>query len=159
MYYYKRPIKYIENKPMYYYDSYKLNQALKSIRKAVEGEKEDEIFYTYLINLAPTYEEKEIIKSIRDDEVKHNKYFKQIYKDFTGIDLKPKKGAIVKRPKSYADGIKQALFGELKAVENYRVIREAMPNRYYRDILFEIITDELKHSSKYNYLYTLNSNR
>ena len=60
------------------------------------------------------------------------------------------------KPKTYLEGLKKALFGELKAVEKYRVIREAMPNRYYRDILFEIITDELKHSAKYNYLYTIN---
>ncbi|MGV2686777.1 ferritin-like domain-containing protein, partial [Clostridium perfringens] len=27
----------------------------------------------------------------------------------------------------------------------------------YRDMLFDIITDELRHASKYNYLFTLNS--
>lgn len=61
------------------------------------------------------------------------------------------------RPTSYLEGIKKALFGELGAVEKYRVIRRALPMGPYRDMLFDIITDEIKHSSKYNYLFTLNS--
>lgn len=31
-----------------------------------------------------------------------------------------------------------------------------LPNGKYRDMLFEIITDELKHSAKYNDLFTVN---
>ena len=61
------------------------------------------------------------------------------------------------KPKSYLEGIKKALFGELGAVERYRAIRRGLPMGPYRDILFDIITDELKHASKYNYLFTLNS--
>ncbi|WP_243145824.1 ferritin-like domain-containing protein [Clostridium chromiireducens] len=60
-------------------------------------------------------------------------------------------------PESYLDGIKKALFGELGAVEMYKAIRRRLPMGAYKDVLFDIITDELKHASKYNYLFTLNS--
>ena len=65
---------------------------------------------------------------------------------------------LLKNLKSYLDGIKRALFGELKAVEKYKTIRRVLAIKVYRDILFDIITDEIKHASKYNYLFTLNNN-
>lgn len=135
-----------------------LQGALNDIRKAVQGEREDELFYDYLISVAPTKEEKEIIASIRDDERRHNQMFRRIYKDFTGMDIvSMDEEKTFEKPESYLEGIKKALFGELAAVERYRNIRRALPMGPYRDMLFDIITDELRHASKYNYLFTLNS--
>ncbi|WP_423237132.1 ferritin-like domain-containing protein [Clostridium vincentii] len=133
-------------------------QALKEVKQAVQGEREDELFYDYLISEAPTSEEKEIIGSIRDDEQRHNQLFRMIYEDFAGMEVPIGGEETFERPESYLDGIKKALFGELRAVEKYRIIRRRLPRGPYRDILFNIITDELKHASKYNYLFTLNSN-
>ncbi|KNF07934.1 hypothetical protein CLPU_11c01030 [Gottschalkia purinilytica] len=134
----------------------KLEYALSLVKKAVEGEKEDELFYDYLISVAPTKEEKDMIKSIRNDERKHFKMFRKIYKDFTGKDIKLSDKVTFKKPKSYIKGIKKALFGELSAVEKYRDIRAGLSYRYYRDMVFEIITDEFKHSGKYNYILNIN---
>lgn len=134
-----------------------LQLSLQLIREAVAGEREDQLFYEYLISVAPTNEEKLIIASIRDDEKRHNRLFRKIYKDLTGQEVPQTAGEEFQRPKTYKDGLVKALFGELAAVEKYRVIRQGLPNRYYRDILFNIITDEIKHSAKYNYLFTLNS--
>lgn len=135
-----------------------LQESLEGIRKAVQGEREDELFYNYLINIAPTKEEKDIIASIRDDERRHNRLFRSIYKDFTGKEVPANENETFTAPSSYMDGIKRALFGELSAVERYRAIRRGLPMGPYRDILFDIITDELKHASKYNYIFALNSN-
>ena len=134
-----------------------LQEALEGVKKAVQGEKEDELFYDYLISVAPTSDEKEIIGSIRDDERRHNRLFREIYKDFTDMEVEAGGEETFEKPKSYLEGIKKALFGELGAVERYRAIRRGLPMGPYRDILFDIITDELKHASKYNYLFTLNS--
>lgn len=144
----------VENPMMY---NPQLQEALVGVKEAVQGEREDELFYDYLISVAPTREEKDIIVSIRDDERKHNRLFRKIYKDFTGMKVPPGGEETFEKPKSYLEGIKKALFGELRAVEKYRAIRRALPMGPYRDVLFEIITDEIKHSSKYNYLFTLNS--
>ncbi|WP_346936844.1 ferritin-like domain-containing protein [Clostridium sp.] len=133
-----------------------LQEALERVKEAIQGEREDELFYDFLISMAPTMEEKDIITSIRDDERRHNREFRKIYKDFTGMEVPTVEGEAFERPESYIDGIKKALFGELRAVERYRDIRRALGMGPQRDVLFDIITDELKHSSKYNYLFTLN---
>ena len=142
--------------PYMMYDMNLLEKSLEGIKKAVQGEKEDELFYDYLISVAPTDDEKKIIASIRDDERGHNKMFRQIYKSITGVDVPPGDDEEFVKPISYLDGIKKALFGELAAVEKYREIRRGLPSTMYRDMLFNIITDEIKHSAKYNYLFTLN---
>jgi len=138
-------------------NSEQLQVALEGVKKAVQGEKEDELFYDYLISVAPTSGEKEIIGSIRDDERRHNALFRSIYKELTSMEVPMGNEETFAKPESYLDGIKKALFGELRAVEKYRAIRRGLPRGPYRDILFDIITDELKHASKYNYLFTLNS--
>lgn len=136
-----------------------LEEALTLIKQAVSGEREDELFYDYLIAEAPTEEEKAVIRSIRDDERRHNTMFRAIYKAYTGETLPPSTDTAFERPASYGEGLRRALFGELGAVERYRNIRAGLPDRYYRDMVFEILTDELKHASKYNYLITLDRTR
>lgn len=131
-------------------------QCLRGIRNAVQDERHDELFYQYLISEAPTQEQKQIIASIRDDERKHFQMFRSIYRDLTGQEIQITSEPQFTRPSSYIEGIKQALFGELHAVEEYRPIRECLPS-IYKDTLFRIITDEIKHASKYNYLFSLNN--
>ncbi|MBP1754243.1 MAG: rubrerythrin [Firmicutes bacterium] len=133
-----------------------LEEALNLAMKAVQGEKEDEMFYDYLISVAPTKEEKEIISAIRDDEMKHNKMFREIYYYFTGEELPQNTRAYFEEPKDYISGVKKAFFGELAAMERYRIIRAGLPSEYYRDMVFEILTDEMKHADKYNYILNLN---
>src|SRR6476620_3279651 len=64
-----------------------LQQSLKLIVEAVQGEKEDQIFYDYLISNAPTQDQKEIISKIRNDEIRHNQLYKKMYKELTGQDV------------------------------------------------------------------------
>lgn len=132
-----------------------LQEALSLIKQAVQGEKEDELFYNYLISVAPTKEEAEIISSIRDDEMKHNKMFREIYTYFTGEVLPKTEDISFEQPDSYVEGVKRALFGELKAVEKYRNILAGIPVNYYKEMVFEVLTDELKHADKYNYILNL----
>ena len=131
-------------------------QSLKMMADAVQGEKEDRIFYDYLISKAPTQEQKDIITSIRNDEIRHNQLYKQMYKALTGIDVAILPEEEFVPPATYKEGIKKAFFGELKAMERYRIIRQGLPYREYRDIVFEILTDEMKHAQLYNYILTEN---
>lgn len=147
---------YLGNSTYQGYDPVAFQKSLALIYEAVQGEKEDRLFYEYLISVAPTQADKEIIASIRDDEIRHNLMFKKMYKEFTGQDVMDVTEEGFKKPASYVDGIQQALFGELKAVEKYRDIRKGLPDRHNRDLVFEILTDELKHAAKYNFLYTKN---
>ena len=51
------------------YDPKALQKSLALMFEAVQGEKEDRLFYEYLISIAPTQADKEVIASIRDDEI------------------------------------------------------------------------------------------
>ena len=133
-----------------------LSQALQLIKEGVAGEREDRMFYDYLISTAPSEEDKEIIKGIRDNEIQHFSMFRQIYYQLTGQQLPPSQDVPFDKPASYCDGIKKALMGEQKAVQKYRKILFAMQNRVHINMLTEIITDEIRHGILYNYLYSKN---
>ena len=133
------------------------NQALNLIKEAVQGERADELFYDYLISIAPSQEEKDIIATIRDDERNHRKWFKDVYRYYTGEEIEARNGEEFIKPESYLAGISKAVFGELSAMEKYRFIREGLPVRLFRDTVFRIITDEMKHAIKYNYILSKNA--
>jgi rubrerythrin len=135
----------------------RMQQVISMISQAIAGERNDELFYDYLISVAPTEQEKKVIASIRDDERKHRRMFRRLYTQLTGQAPAPGLGEQeeFKRPSSYLEGIEQALMGELKAFENYRTIYLSLPQQY-RDTVFEIMTDEIKHASYYNWLYAKN---
>jgi rubrerythrin len=138
--------------------SYKsLEEALRLVRQAVQGEREDELFYDYLISVAPTAEERGIIYEIRNDEIKHNQLFREIYAYYTGEELSLSSRTDLRQPEGYLESIRKALFGELGSMERYRNIRAGLPSDYHRDMVFEILTDELKHADKYNYILNLHS--
>ncbi|AJY73716.1 ferritin family protein [Paenibacillus beijingensis] len=133
-----------------------LPTALLRIKEAVQGERSDELFYDELIRLAPSKEQADIIASIRDDERSHNRMFRQMYKAITGQEVSGGDSEPYEVVESYDSGIQKALMGELSAVEKYRSIWFGLPAGVYRDTVYGIILDELKHASKYNYLFTLN---
>lgn len=130
-----------------------LNQAIESIRTSVGDEKEDELFYDNLIKQAPTEKEKEIIRSIRDDERKHNQILRELYYNFTGQVIPEATLPVNTDSKlSYKEQLEKALFGELNAVARYRRIMGTMPSGNSYTLLMSIMTDELRHASKYNFL-------
>ena len=130
-----------------------LNQAIELIRNSVGDEKEDEMFYDTLIKQAPNEKEKEIIRSIRNDEKKHNQILRRLYYEFTG-GLLPRDNSknVANNTMKYKENLEKALFGELGAVEKYRRIMGAMPNKNSYTLLMSIMTDELRHANKYNFL-------
>lgn len=130
-----------------------LNQAIELIRNSVGDEREDEMFYDTLIKQAPTEKEKEIIRSIKNDERKHNQILRRLYYEFTG-GLLPRDNSknVANNTMKYKANLEKALFGELGAVEKYRRIMGAMPNKNSYTLLMSIMTDELRHANKYNFL-------
>ena len=136
------------------YTQQAFQQSLKLIAEAVQGEKEDQIFYDYLIANAPTQDQKEIISTIRNDEIRHNQLYKKMYKELTGQEVQLAEEEEFVPPASFEQGIRKAILGEMKAMEKYRIIRQGLQHRYHRDIVFSILTDELKHGTLYNLIYT-----
>lgn len=130
-----------------------LKKALESIRNSTLNEAEDDAFYTYLISIAPDEEAKEFIQKIKEDEEKHGKLLRDVYYDITGIRL-PSNMVNTKEEFNFnfLEGLKKAFIGEIEAMERYRTILKSMTKRQNYDKIFEIMTDEMKHATKYNYL-------
>lgn len=59
---------------------------------------------------------------------------------------------ILKSNIDYKANLENALFGELDAVVKYRRILGAMPSGNSYTLLMSIMTDELRHANKYNFL-------
>jgi rubrerythrin len=133
-----------------------LQNALTLIQQALAGETEDRMFYTWLIEHAPSNEDQQIISGIRDNEIGHFALFKKLYYELTGMTPQQAPGEEFIPPESYCAGLASALLGEQSAVQRYRKILYAMQNRVHINIMTEIITDEIRHGILYNYLYTKN---
>ena len=133
--------------------------ALVLIEQALSGESEDRMFYSWLMEQAPSAEDRQIIAGIRDNEIRHYALFRQIYSELTGRTPPPVPGETFEQPASYCQGLSRALLGEQNAVQKYRRILYAMQSRVHINILTEIITDEIRHGLLYNYLYTKNGCR
>lgn len=133
-----------------------LQNALSLIEKALSGETEDRMFYSWLIENAPSDEDKQIISGIRDNEIGHYQLFTQIYKELTDMMPQQVQGEQFSPPPDYCAGLAKSLLGEQNAVEKYRKILYAMQSRVHINMMTEIITDEIRHGILYNYLYTKN---
>ena len=134
-----------------------INQALKMIEAALSGETEDKLFYEYLLSVAPSEQEKQIIAGIRDDEMKHYDLFRQLYYELAGKMPPALPGEEFEKPASYCEGLKKALLGEQNAVRKYREILFAMMERKHINTMTFIITDEIRHLGLYNFLYANNN--
>ena len=144
-----------ENGTSYDDELISLAQAIDLIRISIMDEKKDESFYSLIMEQAPTEEEKNIIMSIRDNERKHNSILRNLYYNFTGQMIPmdySQMGVESGNDMSYTQNLEKALFGELDAVEKYRRILGTMPSGDSYTLIMSILTDELRHASKYNYL-------
>lgn len=134
-----------------------LDNALSLIQQAISGENEDIYYYNYLIEIAPSEEDKEIITSIRNDEMNHYNIFMQIYYEITRHSAPQRNDEPFNPPLSYCDGLKTALFGENSAIQEYPQILYAMQPRVLINMLTGIIADEIRHGILLNYLYSKNN--
>ena len=136
-------------------------EALRLINSSVAGENADNMFYEWLINNIPetVSEEKradiqQTIEGIVSDEKLHNEILKSMYRQLTGQDTTPVEENFIP-PADFNEGIVQALKGEMEAVRRYIRIMAGLPDNSYRDQIFSILTDELRHGTLYNYIYTI----
>ncbi|WP_312641138.1 ferritin-like domain-containing protein [Hydrogenoanaerobacterium sp.] len=145
----------VQNNNIFIYPQ-NLPNALMLIQQAITGENEDRLFYSWLIEKSPSYEDSQIIMGIRDDEIGHYGLFRQLYHELTGNMIPQAQGEEFTPPNTYCEGLSRALMGEQNAVQKYRKILYAMQNRTHINMLTEIITDEIRHGILYSYLYSKN---
>lgn len=137
-------------------------EAVNLINSSIENEQADAMFYTWLIqNIPKNLEETkrvdiaQTIQGIANDEKLHNEILKSMYRQLTSEEPQVQASEeTFQVPNSFEEGIVKALKGEVEAVRKYRKIMAGMPDNSYRDQVFSILTDELRHGILYNYIYT-----
>lgn len=136
-----------------YYGDYD-RKLLKLLREAMADEKKDHRKYRYMMEMTDNKEVIEQINYAYEDEAKHYDMFKEIYEELTGKDIQ----VAAPEQEKYnrlIDAVKSSINGELEAVELYREIRAMLRGKNHRDMLYEIITDEQEHATRFVYLYSM----
>ncbi len=130
------------------------NNILDLLIEAMKDERHDRVKYKMMMDMAKTDKEREQIKYAYEDEGKHYKMFQYIYYQLTGdqIDIPIPE---VEKYDNLTDAVESSINGELEAVELYRKIQSLLPTIGLRDMLFEIITDEQEHATRFTYLYSM----
>lgn len=118
---------------------------IKLIEEAIKEEGMDFILYTEIAEFCR--ENAEEMKELAADEVKHKKMLEELYEDLTG-KTPPE---VVQYGEGVGDKtckelIAQRIRDELEGVKMYRTMYFAMPDRLGKNILFEIMTDEILHA-------------
>ncbi len=124
------------------------------LKEAMLDEKKDHRKYRMMMDMT---DNKEVIEQIRfayEDEAKHYEMFQEIYEEITGKSIQ------ITAPEQdkynrLIDAVKSSINGELEAVELYRDIRAMLRGKNHRDMLYEIITDEQEHATRFVYLYSM----
>lgn len=143
----------------YYEDIFRENLPKKEnlldlIEEAMKDERHDRIKYKNMMEMTKDEKIRKQIEFAYMDEGKHYKMFQQIYYMLTGRSI----NIPAPQVKTYArliDAVEDSINGELEAVELYRKIQSMLPNMKLRDMLFEIITDEQEHATRFVYLFSI----
>ena len=127
---------------------------LDMIKEAMKDEKHDNKKYKMMNEMTENKEIRENIRHAYEDEAKHYRMFQDIYEDLTGenIEIPVPKVDLADR---FVDNVKSSIQGELGAVEMYRDIRAMLTTKRHRDMLYEIITDEQEHATRFVYIYAM----
>lgn len=127
---------------------------LDMMKDAMKDERHDNKKYRSMIEMTENKEIRENIRHAYEDEAKHYRMFQDIYEDLTGEEIEiqtPK----VELDDRFVDNVKSSIQGELEAVELYRDIRSMLTTKKHRDMLYEIITDEQEHATRFVYIYAM----
>jgi rubrerythrin len=135
-------------------DKKPIMKLLDMIKDAMKDERHDNKKYKMMSEMTENREIRENIHHAHVDEAKHYRMFQDIYEDLTGEDIEipvPK----VDLADRFVDNVKSSIQGELGAVELYRDIRAMLTSKKHRDMLYEIITDEQEHATRFVYIYAM----
>lgn len=127
---------------------------LDMMKEAMKDERHDNKKYKMMSEMTENKEIRENLRHAYEDEAKHYRMFQDIYEDLTGEDIEipvPR----VDLADRFVDNVKSSIQGELEAVEMYRDIRAMLTTKRHRDMLYEIITDEQEHATRFVYIYAM----
>lgn len=112
--------------------------------------------YQPLQGLAPHMEQEEIILDIIEHTDNNILYLSQMYMGLTGDTIDALSMPEEDQPAlSYPELLKNVLFSKTDTLDQYESIYRLIPIQPYKDLLFEIIINQLKDATAANYLISL----
>ncbi|MDR9853482.1 ferritin-like domain-containing protein [Paenibacillus sp. VCA1] len=118
--------------------------------KAINGEFSSVTCYEQLAKLAPSENARKRILEIRDDEVRHLRFFQQAYRHLTGQTSEPVQTETC--PKQYKEGLISSFLDEQETVDFYLKMSDRAQDPTLKDTLRRIAMDEQNHAVWFLYL-------
>ncbi|MGB7605771.1 MAG: ferritin-like domain-containing protein [Lutisporaceae bacterium] len=131
-----------------------IRKLLDLIKEAMRDERHDYKKYRMMQDMTDNRDIKENLRFAYEDEGKHYRMFQSIYEDLTREEIEIPTPKVELEPR-FIDNIKTSINGELAAVEMYRGIRAMLCSKKHRDMLYEIITDEQEHATRFVWSYAI----
>jgi rubrerythrin len=120
--------------------SYVNPYVLRLIKDAIASEAEGAAHYTALAEKYP--EHREHFEAMAADEKKHNKMLTALYEELSGQTTVDSQSTATE----FETDLRDALQDELSDARLYRTLYFAMTKPAYKNVLFEIMTDEMLHA-------------
>lgn len=119
---------------------------IKLIEEAIA---EEELAFAAYMKMADAFgEDADKIRAIAADEMKHKKMLADLYEDLTGKMLEKTKAETVDfESKDKAEMVAESLEKEIENAKMYRTMYFAMADQRGKNVLFEIMTDEMLHGA------------
>jgi rubrerythrin len=136
-------------------DMYRAKSINDLLIESMKGERHDRVKYGKMMEMTDDPMVKKQIKFAYDDEGKHYKMFNQIYQQLNGRKINIPIPTNIEKYNTLMDAVQSSIEGEFDAVELYRELFALLKNQQMRDKVFEIITDEQEHASRFIYLYSM----
>lgn len=105
-------------------------------------------------NVEELYDILEIIETLKNDSINNINLLKEIFYQLTGTYANVEQDFNFVPPRDLSTGIYSIIVKSTEYVKQLRVIMFGLPNFYYRDALFSIISDKLNHGTLLNYVYS-----
>ncbi|WP_024620341.1 hypothetical protein [Metaclostridioides mangenotii] len=145
-----------------------LQNSINLIQDSINSMEQDLLLYNWLSDKIPIseiqtlpspnaeelYDIIEIVESLKNDIINNSNLLKEIYYQLTGTYANIDQGYYFVPPRDIFTGIYDSIVKTTKYVKQLRLIMFGLPNYYYRDALFSIISDELNHGTLLNHMYS-----
>lgn len=140
----------------YEMEMYRVQQKLADLLvEAMKDERHDRVKYNMMMEMTNDKKVRDQIDFAYKDEIKHYELFRKIYYALFRKNMEVPIPKTIEHYENLKDAVESSINGELEAVELYRKIQSMLPNMQMRDTLFEIITDEQEHATRFVYLYSM----
>jgi len=141
-----------EPEQVYDTNNYLDTSLITDIAQAINGEYSAIACYKQLARMARNEKEKNQIREIRNDEIKHFHIFSQIYMALTGRQPTPQ--IVEQCPSDYIAGLNFAIGDEQKTTDFYLDIADKTNDPYIKDQFKRASADEQNHAVWFLYFLT-----